>query len=164
MPHPSAIPSSVAAATPAVGDVKVKAGFVRGARRHEISIRAMLSIAPASSAAVRWSSAAGAREGTVEVDAIDLSKGGMGLIGLVFIPRGTVVRVKLLAPTSDAQVLLDVCGVVRRVAMIDRRPAYQFGVSFGELSAEVVQDVEKLLILLHEDEADVTGRKEASHA
>lgn len=164
MPHPSAIPPTSATTAAAASDAKSRTNFVRSARRHELSIRGLLSIAPASTGVVRWSAAAGAREGVVEVDAIDLSKGGMGLIGLVFIPRGTVVRVKLLAPTSEAQVLLDVCGVVRRVAMIDRRPAYQFGVSFGDLGPEVTKDIEKLLMVLHEDDAEQAGVKEATHA
>jgi hypothetical protein len=164
MPHPSAVPQAGAQTTPVVTDAKSRTNFVRSARRHELSIRGLLSIAPASTAAVRWSAAAGAREGVVEVDAIDLSKGGMGLIGLVFLPRGTVVRVKLLAPTSEAQVLLDVCGIIRRVAMIDRRPAYQFGVSFGDLGPEVTKDIERLLALLHADDDEVVARKEATNA
>jgi hypothetical protein len=164
MPHPSAVPQAGAQPTSVVTDAKSRTNFVRSTRRHELSIRGLLSIAPASTGVVRWSAAAGAREGVVEVDAIDLSKGGMGLIGLVFIPRGTVVRLKLLAPTSEAQVLLDVCGVVRRVAMIDRRPAYQFGVSFGDLSAELTKDIEKLLALLHADDDEPAVRKETTHA
>jgi hypothetical protein len=157
MPHPSAIP----AVAPPV-EAKGKSSFVRGARRHEISVRGLLTIAPASTSVVRWSAGAGVKDGILEVDAIDLSKGGMGVIGLVFVPRGTVVRVKLLAPTSEAQVLLDVTGVVRRVTMIDRRPAYQFGISFGELDADTSRNISQLLEMLNE--GDVQPSKEASHA
>lgn len=162
MPHPSAI----SAHPTAPEGVKPRGTFVRGSRRHEVSIRGLLSIAPASSGIVRWTSAAGARDGAIEVDVVDVGTGGLGAIGLVFLPRGTWVRVRLLAPTAESQVLLDVTGVVRRISMIDRRPAYQIGIGFQDVTPQTLKAIESLLGVLVDTEVDANtpGFKGAAHA
>jgi hypothetical protein len=116
----------------------------------EVSIRGLLAVAPTSAGVVRLTSAAGVRNGTLDVDIVDVSEGGVGAISMTFLPRGTWVKLQLLSPTPEALVLLDITGVVRRITMIDRRPAYQLGIGFEDLTAQKLADVGRLLSMLEE--------------
>lgn len=155
MPHPSAQTVQDDAAS------KAKRAFVRSSRRQEISVRGTLAIGSASAHIVRLTPAAGLRDGVIDVDVVDMSDGGVGAIGMVFLPRGTSVRIKLYTPTATPEVLLDITGIVRRVAMVDRRPAYHIGIGFDNLSAQTQVDVSRVLAMLGNSEDETEGARHA---
>lgn len=120
---------------------------VRGVKRHEIVIPGRWCVGEVHSSALRLGAASGHRSGWIELDAVDVSGGGIGVMSSLFVPKGAVMRVQLFMPTAgaDSEPLIDVCVRVRRVAMTDRRPAYLHGTSFEDLSEEQQQAVDALL-------------------
>lgn len=107
--------------------------------RHPVAMRAQISIASAQATVVRLSAASGVKDGWLEADAVDLSLGGVGIISLVFFPRQTLLRVRLLTTGEAAQLLFEGNALVRRVVMTDRRPAYQIGAAFQDLDATALK-------------------------
>jgi hypothetical protein len=125
--------------------------MVRRSVRHDIAMRAHVSVAPACAQTVRLSPATGVRDGWIEVDAVDCSLGGLGLLTTVFFPRHTVVKIKLFGAGEEKPLVLECDAIVRRVQMTDRRPAYHVGTSFHNLSEEQQRRVELLnAMLAHE--------------
>lgn len=115
-------------------------------------MRAQVTVSSLHASVVRLAPAAGAKDGWVEADAVDFSLGGVGLIAPVFLPRHSVLRVRLLAPGEEHRVLFEGDAVVRRVIMTDRRPAYHIGTSFHSLDAEAQKQISILHSLLSEGE------------
>ncbi|HEX2837648.1 MAG TPA: PilZ domain-containing protein [Phycisphaerales bacterium] len=120
--------------------------------RHHVAMRAQVTVSSLHVSVVRLASAAGAKDGWVEADAVDFSLGGVGLITQVFFPRHAVLRIRLLAPGEEQKVLFEGDSVVRRVIMTDRRPAYHIGTSFHSLDAEAQKQIAFLNALLSEGE------------
>lgn len=119
--------------------------MVRRTTRYDVSIRAAMAVAPNHDGLIKFSAAAGGKDGWVECDCVDFSMGGLGLLTTVFIPRPGCIKVRLFSPTDSTQVILECTCVVRRVLMTDRRPAYHLGCSFVQLGEEEVKKVEALL-------------------
>lgn len=93
----------------------------------------------------RLASQAGAMDGWLEVDVVDLSHGGMGLISLVFLPRRTLLTVRVFSPQGDGAEILQCPVRIQRVCMTDRRPAYLLGTSFEQMSPERRSKLDELL-------------------
>lgn len=119
--------------------------IVRRNTRYDVSIRAAMSVSEQHAGSVRFGPSAGGKDGWVECDCVDLSMGGLGLLTTVFVPRPTVVRVRLFNSSEACALVLECECVVRRVLMTDRRPAYHLGCSFGTLSDEQLRQVEALI-------------------
>ncbi|MBK9189263.1 MAG: hypothetical protein IPM33_09950 [Phycisphaerales bacterium] len=121
--------------------------IVRRNARHDVAIRGRVSIAPDHAKSVSLAGASGAKDGWVDVDIVDFSTGGVGMVSLVFLPRKTHVRVQVFGPDPESPALVELPGVVQRVCMTDRRPAYLIGASVGELTPEVRSRVESILAM-----------------
>jgi hypothetical protein len=124
--------------------------------RHDVSIRAALCIAGPHQQLVRLAPAAGLASGWVECDCVDVGLGGIGLIATVFVPRLSQVRVRLFSAAETKDQILEATGVVRRVIMTDRRPAYHLGVSFHELDDKAQAQVAALMSMLASDAVAVS--------
>lgn len=60
---------------------------------------------------------------------IDVSGGGLGLLGGIYMPRNLKVILHISgADAADAD--LTIRAIVRRCAMVDHKPSYQIGVQF----------------------------------
>lgn len=108
---------------------------VRRATRYDLALPLRLSVADPDQAQVNFGKGIPHRNGWVSADLVDLSRGGLGILTPVFVPRKTALRVRLLQNAEpDAPVMLD-CGLrVQGVVMTDRRPAYMLGTSFSPAS------------------------------
>lgn len=121
---------------------------IRRSTRHDVVIPARIRVAPVHSAAVKLSAASGVRDGWLDVDVVDFSSGGVGILSPVFLPRGCVLTVRLLTPADEGNpesMLLEVQVRVQRVVMTDRRPAYLMGTAFDSLTPETAAGIEGLL-------------------
>lgn len=118
---------------------------VRQSARHDIALRASMSIDKLHAEAVRFSSGACGTDGRVGADVVDVSTGGIGLMSPVFIPRKAVVTLEIFGLDPQAAPLTTVCCRVQRVMMTDRRPAYLLGLAFERISAEESSKIQSLL-------------------
>lgn len=127
---------------------------VRRHKRHDVALDAWLSLAPEHIGAVRFKPPPGAPENTAPVSLVDLGEGGFGVVSTIFLPRRTRVRLRVPDPRSAAApALLDAEGVVQRVTMTDRRPAYLIGASFSNEPA-IREALQTLLNILGGDPSD----------
>jgi hypothetical protein len=131
--------------------------MVRQSVRYDVSIRGSVAVAPAHDDAIRFGGGAGHRDGWVDLDIIDFSSNGIGMISSVFIPRKTVLIVRAYSFGESPVQLLEVPVRVQRVSMTDRRPGYLIGTSFAEPSPEALQQINALLALLADDNAGTSA-------
>lgn len=117
--------------------------IVRRYERHELVLPAIVSVAPEHQSLVRFNSAVCERDGWIPATLTDISPGGLGLMTQVFLPRMSLIRVRVLRGHDEAQVL-DVKVRVQRVIMSDRRPAYLVGTAFVEVSEEQKAIIESI--------------------
>lgn len=105
---------------------------VRRATRYDLALPLRFSIAEVDADQVTFGKGVPHRNGWVSADLVDMSRGGLGILSPVFVPRKTALRVRLLQNAEpEAPIMLE-CGVrVQGVVMTDRRPAYMLGTSFS---------------------------------
>jgi hypothetical protein len=131
---------------------------VRRFERHALKLEALVEMDQASSALVRFSPESGV-SGTIRGEVRDLGEGGMSVSLPVFVPRRTVMRVRILeagqtldAPALDAKVR------VMRVKMQGLPPEYVAGCAFVEASASIAETVRGILARhAKDDEAEARG-------
>jgi hypothetical protein len=133
--------------------------IVRRSVRHDVVMRAAISIAPEHARHVKFGAAAGAREGWVDGDVVDFSAGGLGFVSGLFVPRKARIGVRVFSPVNPEDVLLTCIVRVQRVTMTDRRPAYLLGTSFENPPPEVGVQINDLLAILS-GERQLPGRPE----
>ncbi len=108
---------------------------LRRSARHDVALRARVSIAPDHTPFVKFSAGAADRQGGLLVDLVDLSTGGCGLLTGVFVPRHGLVEIQIFGVGGEGQPeIAQVRGRIQRVIMTDRRPAYLIGTAFEEVS------------------------------
>ncbi|MBX3364754.1 MAG: hypothetical protein KF866_08325 [Phycisphaeraceae bacterium] len=119
---------------------------VRRSVRFELVLPVRMCIAPEHRGHVRWNTGLGGPEGWIDADLIDFSAGGIGVMSLVFVPRKTLVRFKVLGiDGGPGEPLLDAVARVQRVTMTDRRPAYLLGTSFERTNEVVTRQIAELI-------------------
>jgi len=124
---------------------------IRRSDRHEIVLPARFRVSEGHAEEVRVSSRAPQRDGWIECDLIDVAQGGVGLIAPLFMPRGCRLRFEIMGHgEASSEVLLESYGRVRRVQMIDRRPAYMLGLLFEDQTVEQRVMLSKLLERIEE--------------
>jgi hypothetical protein len=131
--------------------------IVRRSVRYDVSIRASISVLREHGSLVRFAGGAGARDGWIDVDLVDFSSSGAGIMSHVFIPRRTLLLARLYSFGSEPKVIVEAPLRVQRVAMTDRRPAYLIGTAFADLPPTSVEQINHLLELLAGPEAASTG-------
>ncbi len=115
-------------------------------------MRAAVRTAPEHVGVVRFTAAAGAKEGWIDCDVVDLSSGGLGLMTTFFVPRRCVLLVRVYGTDAAAPPIADAPCRVQRVCMTDRRPAYLLGTSFEAMTAEAAEQINDLLTLLSQED------------
>jgi hypothetical protein len=133
------------------------ASIVRRSVRYDVSIRASISVLPEHGSLVRFAGAAGARDGWVDVDLVDFSSSGVGLMCGVFVPRRTLLMARLYSYGPDAKVIVEAPLRVQRVCMTDRRPGYLVGTSFADPAPKAIDQINRLLELLAGPEEPAAG-------
>lgn len=129
---------------------------VRRHERHQLALPGLVSVssqpAPAIGAGdfrggrLRFSPESGVKESGFPATVVDLGAGGLGFTSTHFLPRGALLRVRVLAEGgARSTTRLDVHVRVQRVTMIDRKPTYLFGVSFIEPNDGVLAAVQTLV-------------------
>ncbi len=121
--------------------------IVRQSARHDVCLRGLARIAPESAGTVRLARASGAKDGWIEVDVVDLSSGGVGFVSMLFLPRRSVVTLRIFGNAPEAPALATVQCRIQRVCMTDRRPAYLIGAAIESTDDEARGGLEKLLTL-----------------
>lgn len=121
--------------------------IVRRSARHDISVNARAAPTQQYASAVRLAASA-SRGGFVDVDVMDFSGGGVGMLSMVFFPRKTCLRLIVKGLREGEPDLLDAVVRVQRVVMSDRRPAYIIGTSFESPSQAAQAQVDALLARL----------------
>jgi hypothetical protein len=122
-----------------------------------VLIRASISVASEHNGLVRFAGGSGARDGWLEVDLVDFSSSGVGIMSPVFVPRRAAINVRLYGYGPEAPVILEAPLSVQRVCMTDRRPAYLIGTSFGNCSPKSIDQINKLMELLAGSEEAPSG-------
>lgn len=122
--------------------------IVRNSVRHDLCLRGQVRVLGENEGGLRLAAAAGAREGYLDVDIVDIATGGLGFIALVFLPRKALLEVRVYGPGEGAGIVLTARCRVQRVCMTDRRPAYLMGCSFDNLVPESRAQLDTLLAAL----------------
>jgi hypothetical protein len=130
--------------------------MVRQSVRYDVSIRGCVAVADEHAQAIRFGAGAGHRDGWVDLDIVDVSSNGLGMISPVFIPRKTLLTVRAYSHGENPTLLLEVPVRVQRVFMTDRRPGYLIGTSFADPGAEAVKQINALLAMLADDTLSAT--------
>lgn len=129
---------------------------VRRHERHQLSLAGLVSVGehPEPSIGVaefgggrlRFSPESGVSESGFQVTIVDLGAGGLGFVAPHFIPRGAVIRVRMLGDSgSHADLRLDATVRVQRVTMTDRKPTYLYGTSFVNAGPALLEKVKTLI-------------------
>lgn len=114
---------------------------VRRFERHEVGLKAVLSLTGESARVVRFSSGSGVDSSSIEAMLTDIGDGGLGLRTSLMLPRGVTVRVRVPHPTEAGTWLLDAEARLQRVAMKGREPSYLLGMAFVNQAPNLSQQI-----------------------
>jgi hypothetical protein len=117
---------------------------VRRFERHELSLPVRVTLDHSSGSVVRLSRSSGGSDG-FGATLVDLGQGGLGIESPHYLPRRTVLRVRLLADTLRHLPEFQTTVKVMRSRMSSREPSYALGCSFVEPDARLQQTVEDVL-------------------
>lgn len=121
---------------------------VRRAVRHDVALRAKMSVHPDHAQAVRLSQSSGVRDGWLDCDIVDVSGGGIGIMTHVFLPKRTKLNVRVFGLAAGGEPLMEIRVAIQRVVMTDRRPAYILGATFDHLTAEQGEKLKTVLEMI----------------
>ena len=120
--------------------------IIRKNERYEISLPARARVAFSHAELVKFSKGACDSEGWVDVQLIDFSKAGIGLVTTKFFPRGSMIEVEVPEIGEDSSSVMIQCEMrVMRVQMMDRRPAYLIGGAFTTIDDDLEEQIEGIL-------------------
>jgi hypothetical protein len=129
---------------------------VRRHERHLLSLSALVGVASNPVPAIgvegfvggrlRFSPESGVSDSGGPAKVVDLGAGGVGFTSTNFLPRGALLRVRILGEGgSHAKLRLDATVRVQRVTMTDRKPTYLYGTSFVDTSPTLLDEVNDLI-------------------
>lgn len=117
---------------------------VRRYERHEVGLRAILTLTGESARAIRLSASAETDDGAIQATLVDIGDGGLGVRARLMLPRGATVRVRVPHPSTPGVWLLDAEARLQRVTMKGREPSYFLGMAFIGDMATFNRQVEAL--------------------
>ncbi len=127
---------------------------IRKHRRHDLVLPASISIAPEHQSVVRFSQSVCVRDGWVPATLTDFSPGGIGFVVEVYLPRKSLIRVRVSNPDESVkESVLDIKARIMRVQMTDRRPAFLVGTVYADLTTQQVSSIETLAAFLDQSDA-----------
>ncbi len=129
---------------------------VRRHERHLLSLSALVGVASNPVPAIgvegfvggrlRFSPESGVSDSGAPAKVVDLGAGGVGFTSTNFLPRGALLRVRVLGEGgSHANLRLDATVRVQRVTMTDRKPTYLYGTSFVDMAPNLLDAVNDLV-------------------
>lgn len=120
--------------------------IIRRNERHEVSLPAKARVAFTHAEVIKLNKGAGGKDGWVDVQLIDFSRAGIGIISSTFFPRGAIIEIVVSDPESEDLEALIRCEMrVMRVQMTDRRPAYLIGGAFSNTDETVDTQITALM-------------------
>lgn len=120
---------------------------IRKTQRRLIGLAGELVIREEHRARVKLTPKARADDGKIEVTAVDISEGGIGILCECFLPLQCRCRIRFDSPRGEGELFAaDVR--VARPKMVDRRPGYQMGLIFDERSDEFEKRLDSFLELV----------------
>lgn len=114
---------------------------IRQHERHTCRINAAVSVDDQHADKLVYSRAAADSGRSLPVVAVDISSGGMGIETTAFIPRTSLLKIRV----GGEQDGVETCVRVQRVLMTDRTPTYYVGTAFVEQGTAHEQRVAKLM-------------------
>ncbi len=117
---------------------------VRRFERHALSLPVRVNLDSESGSLVRMSRSSGGVDG-FNATLVDLGQGGLGLESPYFLPRQSVLRVRLYADASKHLPEFNATVRVMRTRMSARTPSYALGCSFVDPDPNLQQTVEDTL-------------------
>lgn len=117
---------------------------VRRFERHALSLPLKVTLDEATGGAVRLSRSSGGADG-FNATLVDLGQGGLGIESPRYLPRKTVIRVRLYADASRNLPEFQTTVRVMRTWMSSRDPSYAIGCSFVDPDPKLQQTVEDVL-------------------
>lgn len=130
---------------------------IRKHQRHDLVLPARVSVAPEHQSSVRFSQAVCVQDGWVPATLTDFSPGGLGFMVEVYLPRKSLIRVRVARhDDQENQSVIDVKVRVQRIQMTDRRPAFLVGTVYADLTAQQMANIEALADLMDQSERDET--------
>lgn len=112
----------------------------------DLSLPARVAIAEPHAGMIRFTSFAGVRDSWLDVDLVDFSSKGVGFVTSVFIPRKSLLTIRILALGAEPKrVLVEGQIRIQRVVMTDRRPGYLIGTSFEGMTAKLHAQIEDVM-------------------
>lgn len=106
---------------------------VRQHDRFECRVAARLGVDPGHTAQVSFSRSVAESRGQIPATVVDVSRGGLGVETLVYLPKGCRLALHVTAPGQSQAQTVQVR--VQRVRTVGREPRYYVGTSFVDPSA-----------------------------
>ena len=131
--------------------------LVRRTTRHDVALKGRMWLAPEHAGTIKYSTVALGKDGGVDIDVVDFSAGGLGVLSKVFIPRRALLRIRVESPAANVPPLLEALVRVNRVTMTDRRPAYLVGTAYEQLTEQQMSQVDHVLTLISGDDGTSAG-------
>jgi len=130
----------------------------RGHERFDVVLPARIRVAAPMRSSVRLSKAVGGPEGWIDADVHDMSRHGLGISCVLFLPRKALIEVEIFGLAGSASApILRASARVQRVVMTDRRPAYLLGVTFESMPPEQMERLESFLQTLGDESPKPAG-------
>ena len=117
---------------------------VRRFERHELALPISVTIEEQSPVAVKLSRSSGAM-GSFNASLSALGQGGLGIESPHFLPRQTVITVRLYADSAAGLPEFETTVRVMRTRMSSREPRYALGCSFVDPTPQLQQSVDDVL-------------------
>ena len=117
---------------------------VRRYERHEVGLRAVLSLTGSSCHAIRFSATSETDAQAIEATLVDIGDGGLGVRASVMLPRGATMRVKVERLDTPGSMLFDAEVRLQRIVMKGREPTYLLGMAFVNQTPNLAQQVADL--------------------
>lgn len=138
--------------------------IVRRTARHDLVLPVMLRIDADHAEIVRFGPRAGDHDGWLDADLMDIGLAGAGIVLANFLPRNTLVRLRVMSLNpDDRKVLLECSARVMRVVMTDRRPAYMLGLAFENFDESETDTVREFIDAFVEPTGDdAQGEEDAA--
>lgn len=122
---------------------------VRRTERFEISLPARVRVAMHHMDSVQFAKGVTDSDRWIDIEVTDFGLGGVGFVSDLILPRELDLELEIfdIGDQSD-QVMMSCQMKVRRVQMIDRRPAYLLGCAFGTIDEETQSGIDLLITRL----------------
>ena len=119
---------------------------VRRTERFEMSLPARIRVAMQHLESVQFAKGVTDDDRWIGIDITDFGLGGVGFVTDLILPRSLDLELQIYDSGDRSDEIMVSCQMqVRRVQMVDRRPAYLLGCAFGEIDEETQSGLDSLI-------------------